>query len=70
MAEKDAYSELTEATPEELLEAVMWFYQDYTAHKWLLHLGFELAQPGGWKHVAPYWLRASKELDKSSDKDD
>lgn len=57
------------ATPEELLEAVVWYFRqdndDAQAKKaeeviQILRAGFQLAQPGGWVHVAPHWLRKSK----------
>lgn len=60
MAEKNIYGELTQATPEELLNAALWFYRDYKHGLWLLQLGFKLAR-GEWGHIAPYWLQASKE---------
>lgn len=65
MAE-DVYGELIEATPEELLEAAIWFYQSDHLSKFL-RLGFELARPEGWKHIAPYWLKISKEAKTSSE---
>jgi len=63
----DVYADLRNATPEELLEAVAWYYRKTVvlpaASEGMLsfvYLGFLLAQPGGWEHVAPWWLRASK----------
>ena len=65
----DAYEDLRNATPEELLEAVLWFLrqslntpnQIELATRFLRH-GFALAQPGGGEHVAPWWLRESRRL--------
>ena len=67
----DIYEDLRNATPEELLEAMEWFLrqgnQDNLEAQWKLkrtltslRLGFQLTQPGGWAHVAPYWLRESR----------
>ena len=62
MENQPDYTELETATPEQLLEAAIWFYEQNNpeAEKWL-RLGFALAQPGGWEHIAPYWLQKSKE---------
>lgn len=66
----DVYENLRNATPEELLEAVSWFWRQSTSVSLaeaeemivLLRQGFRLAQPGGWTHVAPHWLRESQKL--------
>lgn len=64
---EDAYEDLRNATPEELLEAVIWFTSQGINDPWQLERtlsslrrGFALAQPGGWEHVAPMWLRESR----------
>ena len=54
------YDGIRGATPEELLEAVVWFYMRgdnpaYTCER-MLRIGFAVAQPGGWEQVAPDWL--------------
>ena len=67
-ADVDAYEDLRKATPEELLEAMIWFYQQDTTISAveaedtiaLLRIGWELARPGGWQRVAPHWLRESR----------
>ena len=57
------YDGVRNATPEELLEAVIWGYtqeDDYCPAYWcekLLRIGFAVAQTDGWEQVAPYWLR-------------
>lgn len=63
----DAYGDLRNATPEQLLDAVIWFYQqsnlppeEVKIAVSFLRSGFALAQPGGWERVAPGWLRESK----------
>lgn len=55
------YEELRKATPMDLLEAAI---RTYTQHadrpgevERFLRLGFALAQPNGWMHIAPAWLR-------------
>ena len=63
------YKELETATSEELLEAVVWFWQrdNPDCERWL-RLGFAIAQPGGWRQIAPVWLQAYvaiKERDES-----
>ena len=66
----EAYEDPRNATPEELLEAMIWFYrQDGTISAAeaedtiaLLRLGFTLARPGGWERVAPLWLRESRKI--------
>jgi len=57
----DIYEELKQSTPKERLRAAIWFWEqaadshaDYIAG---LETGFALAQPDGWRHVAPAWLR-------------
>lgn len=71
-ADADAYEDLCKATPEELLEAVIWFlrqrfgtpghadHQDWAIS--YLRNGFALARPGGWEQVAPMWLRESQKI--------
>lgn len=66
---EDAYDALRNATPEELLEALIWYYRETfespaASERMILflRLGFTLAQPGGWEHVAPMWLRESRKL--------
>jgi hypothetical protein len=69
-ADTDAYEDLRNATPEELLSAVTWFYRQESTISMaeaeeivsLLRIGWELARPGGWAHVAPMWLRESKKV--------
>ena len=66
----DAYGDLRSATPEELLAAAEWFYRQSTAISLaeaeetisLLRQGFDLACPGGWKRIAPHWLRESRRI--------
>jgi hypothetical protein len=65
----DAYEDLRNATPEELLEAVIWFYrqsslppEDVKIAISFMRSGFQLAQPGGWERVAPMWLRESRKI--------
>ena len=65
----DAYTDLRTATPEELLEAMIWSIRQSVAVPELadqtisfLRVGWRLARPGGWMHVAPMWLRESKKL--------
>jgi len=65
----DAYDNLRQATPEELLEAVEWSMRQSDNEPWqiqraltFLHAGFALAQPSGWEQVAPMWLRESRKL--------
>lgn len=65
----DAYEDLRNTTPEELLDAEIWFTQQSIKDPWqlkqalsFLRTGFQLAQPGGWEQVAPWWLRESKKL--------
>lgn len=62
-----AYEDLRNATSEELLEAVIWFICQSIEKPWQLKRalaslrnGFQLAQPDGWQHVAPMWLRESR----------
>ena len=61
------YEGIRNATPEELLEAVVWAYtqeDDYFPAYWcekMLRIGFAVARPGGWEQVAPYWLRQAME---------
>lgn len=58
------YEELKRANGQELLEALIGFYrlsyedQDYLREmaERFLRMGFRLAQPDGWKLVAPIWL--------------
>ncbi len=56
----ELYKELKEASPEELLEAVLYHYgmNAIITHNraGLLKLGFALARENGWRHVAPAWL--------------
>ena len=59
----DQYDQLRNATPEQLLAAVKWFYLDnetdsslYDLKKAMIEIGFAVGQPGGWKQVAPLWL--------------
>ena len=61
MKNQSDYTDLKAATPEQILEAAVWFYEqnNLEAENWL-RLGFALAQPGGWERVAPYWLRKSQ----------
>ena len=66
---EDAYEDLRQATPEELLEAVAWWYRQSINPPETIEFalsfvraGFALAQPGGWQHVAPWWLRESQKL--------
>lgn len=66
----DAYEDLRNATPEELLAAMEWFLRQSTAISLaeaeetisFLRQGFDLARPGGWERVAPLWLRESRKL--------
>lgn len=65
----DAYEDLRNATPEELLEAVIWFTSQGVNDLWQLkrtlsslRRGFALAQPDGWQHVALHWLRESRKI--------
>ena len=59
---EDRYAKLKAATPEQLLEALMWFYSqahldvDNAIFVHALKLGFAVSQPGGWENVAPSWL--------------
>ena len=54
----DPYAELRQATPEELLEAAIKFYSDLNPITEIyLKMGFALARPDGWMHVAPAWLK-------------
>lgn len=65
-----AYEDLRNATPEELLGAVVWFYRQESTISAveaeevisLLRIGWEIARPGGWKQVAPMWLRESRKV--------
>lgn len=62
------YERLKKATPKELLEAAIRVYGQDQARGFfnyavranevesLLRLGFALAQPDGWQHIAPAWL--------------
>ena len=65
----DAYDDLRNATPQELLEAVKWSLCQSDNEPWqiqraltFLRAGFALAQPGGWERVAPHWLRESRKV--------
>ena len=65
----DAYDDLRNATPEELLEAAAWYYRQAIRPPEaaddavsFLHIGFILARHGGWERVAPLWLRESRKL--------
>ena len=65
----DAYEDLRNATPEQLLEAVAWWYRQSINAPDMIKFalsctrhGFQLAQPGGWERVAPMWLRESKKI--------
>lgn len=65
----DAYEDLRNATPKQLLEAAIWFYRETVEAPaagermiLFLRLGWELAQPGGWMHIAPIWLRESQKI--------
>lgn len=66
----DTYEDLRNATPEELLDATIWFYRQESTISMaeaeeivsLLRIGWELACPGGWAHVAPMWLRESRKI--------
>ena len=55
--------DLRTASPKELLEAyAFWAEQALTARElYFLRLGFGLAQPDGWEHIAPAWLRLYRE---------
>jgi len=67
-----SYEDLRNATPEELLEAVIWFIRQSDSAPCdleqalvaSLRQGFQLAQPDGWQRVAPMWLRESREASK------
>ena len=68
-ADPDAYEDLRQATPEELLEATIWYYRETfespaASERMILflRLGFRLAQPGGWQRVALMWLRESRKI--------
>ena len=53
----DAEKYLTRFTPEELLEAAINFYgQSDSRAEPFLRMGFEIAGPNGWKHIAPAWI--------------
>ena len=61
---EDPYKELKEATPEELLEALLFWSRIHVNRsppgkfdEDTLRMGFALAQKDGWEHVAPKWLR-------------
>lgn len=55
------YKPLKEATPEELLDAAIWFWEhtadDHSDFVAGMREGFAIAQKDGWEHVAPAWLR-------------
>jgi hypothetical protein len=54
--------ELKNATPDELLQAAVWFWKSKNPDPmYMLRLGFALAHKNGWEFIAPYWLRGSKE---------
>lgn len=66
----DAYEDLRNATPEQLLSAAIWYYRETVESPAagermiaFLRLGFQLAQPGGWERVAPMWLRESQKAE-------
>ena len=66
---EDAYDDLRQATKKELLEAEEWFLRQAARPAVeieeaiaFLRTGFQLAQPDGWQHVAPWWLRESRKL--------
>lgn len=65
----EAYDDLRNATPVELLEATIWYYRETVEAPAagermisFLRLGFQLARPGGWERVAPQWLRESRKI--------
>lgn len=65
----DTHEDLRNATPEQLLEATVWFYRETVESPaagdrmiLFLRLGFQLARPGGWERVAPMWLRESRKI--------
>jgi len=71
----DAYEDLRNATPEERLEAVIWFLRqtvrpaaDIEEAIAFLRTGFDLARPGGWERVAPMWLRESQKAKRKDAK--
>jgi hypothetical protein len=68
----DAYEDLRGATPEELLAAAVWSIRQSAGTKAAvdqlvsyLRAGFQLAQPGGWERIAPWWLRESRKQDET-----
>ena len=68
-ADIDAYEDLRNATPEQLLEAMIWSIRQSVAVPELadqmvsfLRVGWRLARPGGWMNITPMWLRESKRL--------
>jgi len=57
----DVYAELRAAAPQERLEAMILFWAGDSQNPradYFLRLGFAVAQPDGWKQIAPAWLRA------------
>lgn len=67
--QEDAYGDLRNATPEQLLEAATWFLRQSTSPPVevevaisYLREGFDLARPGGWERIAPMWLRESRRI--------
>lgn len=69
---KDILEDLKTASPEELLEAYIWFYAINTdLPEWwerAVKAGFALAQPDGWKSVAPAWLEEYRQTMKEFEK--
>ena len=61
----DTYEKLRQSTPEDRLRATVQFYKVNSAFVAGIKLGFALAQPDGWRHVAPAWLRGVREGEKT-----
>jgi hypothetical protein len=60
----EIYADLKNASPEELLRTVKFFssWKNMPDIFFVgMDMGFALARPGGWEHVAPAWLRAMRE---------
>lgn len=65
----DQYQDIQNATNEELLQAFLVEQKEHpscdtevTQKAYIkgVEMGFKIAQPDGWRHIAPCWLRRIK----------
>jgi len=55
----DTEKYLKQFTSEQLLEAAINYYGQYNRQAEIyIKMGFELAGPNGWRHIAPAWISA------------